>query len=92
MRAIESKYHGPIQSRAARISVSAGDAPRRFYSYASCENEALGRMGPHDVESNRKAHEVAVGRYTADIGWKGDWRSGGTKSGFVWVNIDAERV
>lgn len=92
MRAIETKYLGATNFKGSRISVSAGDAPRRYYSYAGCENDAVGRMGPHDVDTNRKAHAVAVERYTAELDWEGDWRSGGTKSGFVWVNVSAERI
>lgn len=71
-KAIVTKYHGPTNTRGARITASDDDGNRVSISYPS---ELSG------VEVHRKA-AVAL---KEKMGWKGSMVAGAVKNGYVFV-------
>lgn len=73
MKAIETKYHGPTNTRGSRISASDGDN-RISISY------------PHEL-SGEDVHRAAALALCAKLGWAGEMIAGGTKAGYVFVFV-----
>lgn len=74
MKAIETKYHGPTDSKGARISASDMDNNRVYISY------------PHEL-SGADCHEAAARALMAKMGWAGEIIGGATKTGYAWVFV-----
>lgn len=74
-QAIETRYHGPTNTRGARISASA-QAGRIYVSY----DHALG------IDEN---HAAAALAFAKRWGWAGEWVGGGRADGRgnVYTNI-----
>lgn len=77
MTAIVTTFHGPTNSRGARISARALATKQR----ASVPY-------PHDSRRGVDAHEVALKALLDKMQWDGDWQAGEASNGsFVWVNV-----
>jgi len=70
-QAITTKYHGPTNTRGARISARA-EAGRIFVPY----NHAL---------NSSDNHAAAAMALAEKWGWDGPWHGGGTATGYVFV-------
>lgn len=81
--AMESRYHGPTNTRGARISVRRMERPCQavFYSYSG-----LASSGKACYES--ELHREAVEDYAKKKGWAGTLVAGGTARGYVWVWVE----
>jgi hypothetical protein len=74
MEAIETKFHGPTDTRGSRISATWMETGGRVYaSY----DHALDAMGNHEVAA--KALLVKAGRGDRKLS------PGATKTGYVWI-------
>ena len=76
MKAIETRFHGPTNTRGARISASDSDGNRVTIPY------------PHDARGGEDAHRAAAYALCAKMGWNGGLAGGGTKRGYVFVFVD----
>ncbi len=72
MKAIETKYHGPTDTRGSRFSACDSDGNRVSVSYDYALNS----------EDN---HRAAAEALKAKMGWDGELIGGSTKRGMVWV-------
>jgi hypothetical protein len=72
MKAITTKYHGPTNTRGARITASDEDGNRVSISY------------PYEL-SGEDVHRKAADRLCEKMGWKGRLVGGSLKNGYVFV-------
>lgn len=77
MKAILTKYHGPTNTRGARISATDGDGNRVTVPYDHAARD------PHDAAA------LALCR---KMGWLGTLAKGGTKTGNVYVWTAGEQL
>lgn len=75
MKAISTRYHGPGNTRGARISAFDMDGNRVSIGY------------PHDVHSGEDAHRKAAVALCSKMGWEGPLAGGAVRGGFVFVFI-----
>lgn len=73
MQAIATKYHGPTNTRGARISATA-HAGRIFVPY------------DHALNSEEN-HAQAALAFAQKWGWDGPWHGGGAENGYVFVRV-----
>lgn len=76
MKAIVTKYHGPTNTKGARISASDLDGNRSIISY------------PHEL-SGDAVHLLAAKALCHKMGWKGELVGGWLKDGMAWVFTNA---
>lgn len=77
MIAIITKYHGPTNTRGARISAERGDDPKsRIY---------VSRHGAADALDGEALHRVAADALCAKFGWTGRLIGGGAGGGYVFT-------
>lgn len=74
-QAITTKYHGPTNTRGARITAAAW-AGRVSIPY------------PHSLRTE-EAHAKAARALIEKMGWHGEWVAGATETGFVFVQTVA---
>lgn len=74
MKAIETRYVGPTNTRGARIIASDSDGNRITIGY------------PHELNSE-DAHRAAAEKLRESMQWKGELVSGSTKRGYVFVFV-----
>lgn len=79
MKAITTKYHGPVGARGARISATDMDGNRVSIPY------------PHASSKDDKHKRAAIALCTR-MGWKGRLAEGGIKSGRVFVFVSDDNV
>ena len=72
MKAIVTKYHGPTDTRGARISATDEDGNRVTIGY------------PHEL-SGEAVHRAAAEALKAKMGWSGTLDAGAIKRGYVFV-------
>ena len=72
MKAIETKYHGPTDTRGSRITASDSDGNRVSIPY------------PYEL-SGEECHRKAARRLCQKMGWKGRLTGGALKSSYVFV-------
>ena len=73
-QAITTKYLGPTNHRGSRVK-------------ATCDAGSL--TVPWDYALNvEDNHAAAVNALAAKLDWKGRWHLGGTKTGYVGVQVD----
>jgi hypothetical protein len=75
MKAISTKYHGPTDTRGARISAWDLDGNRVSIPY------------PHHL-SGEDVHRLAAEALKTKMHWSGTLVGGATKSGYVFVFVD----
>ena len=78
MKAIETKYHGPTNTRGARISATDMDGNRISVPY------------PHEAQMGEAAHRVAAEALCRKMRWSGRLIGGAVKSGYAFVFADGE--
>ena len=76
MQAITTKFHSPTNTRGARISATSESGHRVMIGY------------PHEL-SDAAVHAEAVKALCAKLGWHGKLACGATKTGFVFVFVEA---
>lgn len=76
LKAIETTYHGPTNTRGARLSATDSDRNRVSISY------------PHDAQHQADAHLAAARALCARMGWTGTLAGGATRRGYVFVFVD----
>lgn len=74
MKAIETRYLGPTNTKGARIVASDGDGNRATIGY------------PHEL-SGEAVHRKAAEALCQKMGWPGKLAGGSTKRGYVFVFI-----
>lgn len=72
MQAITTKYHGPTNTRGARISATSESGIKATIGY------------PHEL-SGEAVHRAAVVELCRRLGWHGTLIAGETKGGYVYV-------
>ena len=72
MKAIETTYHGPTNTKGSRIIADDGDGNRLTISY------------PHEL-SGEAVHRKAAEALRDKMGWSGRLIGGATKRGYVFV-------
>lgn len=72
MKAIVTKYHGPTDTRGARITADDGDGNRITISY------------PYEL-SGEDVHRKAAEALRDKMGWTGNLIGGATKDGYAFV-------
>lgn len=72
MKAIFTKFHGPTDTRGARISASDSDGNKITISY------------PYEL-SGEYCHRKAADALCVKMQWTGNLISGGTRTGYVFV-------
>lgn len=72
LKAIETKYHGPTNTRGSRHSAKAEGGHRIMV----CAPMELGIV---------ECHAYAAKQLAEKLGWTGRWYIGGTKAGYVFV-------
>ena len=77
MKAIETTYHGPTDTRGSRITATDGDGNRVSISY------------PHEL-SGEACHRHAARKLCAKLNWKGKLVGGATRRGYVFVWADKD--
>ena len=75
MKAIETRYVGPTNTRGARIIARDSDNNRVTISY------------PHEL-SGEAVHRKAAEALRDKMGWTGELISGGTKRGYCFVFVE----
>lgn len=75
MKAIETKYSGPTNTRGARIIASDCDRNRISISY------------PYEL-SGEDVHRKAAEALRDKMGWTGKLAGGATKNGYCFVFVD----
>lgn len=75
MKAITTKYHGPTNTRGARISASDLDGNRVSIPY------------PHEL-SGEDVHRKAAEALMAKMDWTGPLVGGAVKHGYVFVFVE----
>jgi len=75
MKAIETRYHGPTNTRGARITASDLDGNRVTIGY------------PHEL-SGEACHQAAADALMNKMGWSGRLAGGATKRGYVFVFVE----
>jgi hypothetical protein len=76
MKAITTKYHGPMNTRGSRISAS------------DCEGNRISISYPHELNST-KAHRKAAQTLCDKMAWPWPMVGGHTKDGMVFVFVPA---
>lgn len=76
MKAITTRYHGPTNTRGARISARDLDGNRATISY------------PYDL-SGEAVHRAAADQLCAKMGWTGRLVGGAVARGYVFVFDEA---
>lgn len=71
MKAIQTKYHGPTNTRGSRISATDG-------------GNKVTIPYPHEL-SGELVHRKAAEALCAKMGWQGELVSGSLKTGYVFV-------
>jgi hypothetical protein len=74
-QAIVTKYHGPTNTRGARISATTCSGLRHYYPYA------------YNLDSEGN-HRHAAQKMAEHLGWDGDWRGGAIDGAYVFVKND----
>jgi hypothetical protein len=74
MKAIQTKYHGPTNTRGSRISASDLDGNRVSISY------------PHEL-SGEAVHRKAADALCEKMGWNGALIGGAIRNGYVFVFV-----
>lgn len=74
MKAIQTKYHGPTNTRGSRIIADDGDGNRVSISY------------PYEL-SGEDVHRKAAEALREKMGWKGELVGGALKNSYVWVFV-----
>jgi hypothetical protein len=74
MKAIETKYLGPTDTKGARITASDSDGNRVTISY------------PHDL-SGEAVHRKAAEALRDKMQWTGDLAGGATRRGYAFVFV-----
>jgi len=74
MKAIETKYYGPTNTRGSRIVASDSDGNRVSIPY------------PHEL-SGEACHWKAADTLRVKMGWAGKMIGGGTKAGYCFVFV-----
>jgi len=74
MKAIETRYHGPTNTRGSRISASDQDGNRISISY------------PYEL-SGEAVHRKAANALCSKMNWPGKLAAGATKRGYVFVFV-----
>lgn len=72
MKAIETRYLGPTNTRGSRITATEPDGKRLTISY------------PHEL-SGEAVHRKAAEALRDKLGWKGELVGGATKHGYCFV-------
>jgi hypothetical protein len=72
MQAITTKYHGPTNTRGARISATSASGIRATIGY------------PHELDGEA-VHRAAVVELCRRLDWHGELVPGETKTGYVYV-------
>lgn len=86
MRAIETRYAGPTNSRGSRIIVSAGDI-HRTYGLGKLEDAAI-EAKTHQDMMGEWAHTVAARMLCIEMKWNDvSLVQGETKQGYVFVMV-----
>lgn len=75
MKAIETKYHGPTNTKGSRISATDCGDHTIYISYDSALN-------------SDDAHKAAAIALREKLNWSGPMQGGHTKNGMVWVFED----
>lgn len=73
-QAIETRYHGATDTKGSRVSATA-EAGRVYSDWDDSKNP---------VEN----HEAACRKLCAKLGWDGRFACGGTRNGYVWVQVE----
>jgi hypothetical protein len=85
MRAIQTKWLGPTNTRGSRVKASTEAFPRGVT--VSWDYGAGNGTGQSDVEAN---HDSAARAFIVSKGWHGVWVRGSTRDGFVYVCLSRE--
>ena len=75
MKAIETRYHGPTNTRGSRISARDLDGNRCSIPY-------------DHAESGERGHAKAALALCKKMGWDGELIAGATKHGYVFVFVE----
>ncbi len=76
MQSIETRYHGPTNTRGSKISATAsGNGKRVYVSY------------DHALNGDEN-HKAAALKLMEALDWRGRYVGGHTKTGMVFVNAD----
>jgi hypothetical protein len=84
MVALETKWHGPTNTRGSRISCARMDANPKM---ASKESPDRISVSADDRHSGERQHFEAVTAFCARYDWHGKVVCGGTSAGYVWVFV-----
>lgn len=79
MKAIETRYIGPTNTRGSRLVATAEGGNRVTLSY------------DYELNSDQN-HEMAAYHLMAKLDWTGEMVGGHTAKGMVWVFVDGPRV
>lgn len=74
-KAICTRYHGPTNTRGARITATDLDGNRKSIPY------------PHELRSE-EGHQKAAQELADKMGWKGKLVGGAIKHGYAFVFVD----
>ena len=87
MRAIETKFVGPSNTRGSRIAVSAGDV-HKVYNIGELESEAIARNRHMDMHGEW-AHQMAAIVFCEKMRWNDNTVlvQGETKRGHVFIML-----
>lgn len=78
MKAIETRYHGPTDTKGARITATDGDGHRLTIAY------------PYEL-SGEACHRHAAEALCRKLGWTGELAGGSTARGYVFVFVGGPR-
>ena len=78
MQTIITKYLGPTDTKAPRVKAMTSSG-HRGSTYTVEWDDSLNIEGNH-----ADAAQMLLNR----LGWRGEWRMGGTDKGYVFVNVD----
>lgn len=79
MKAIVTKYHGPTETRGARIVATDQDGNRKMIPQ------------PLDTQTDEEAHMQAAVALCRKMRWEGELVAGAIKDGYVFVWGDGGR-
>jgi len=81
MQAIQTKYHGPTNTKGSRISATCADGRRVYISY------------PHEIGGDMERHEVAARALCEKLGWIPERLEGGAlKDGYAFLMLGRLKV
>jgi len=77
-QSIQTKYHGPTNTKGSRISATSASGIKIFIGY------------PHELSEGVDSHALAAATLARKLGWTAEafeahWVAGGTKGGYVFV-------